>query len=77
MRKNITLEQIRTDNPHFGTSVRVIAVAEYRSKYFDYTHRITFGSVDSYDPFFPDKIMDAWATYLWSPSKNQWDLGAN
>lgn len=79
-----TDKQIRNDNPHFGPVIRVVEpIAPYQSKEFDFTHSIVVGAknseiedIDYKGNIFIRKV-DAWATYLWSPSKCKWVLGAN
>ena len=79
--EQLTESQIRADNPHFGPVIRQIEeIQTYNSKTFDFTHTQTVGAKNSVMPGYgiePDIIVDSWATYLWSPSKNIWVLGAN
>ncbi len=72
--------QIRNDNPYFGPVIRIVEPIEsYKSVDFDFTHKITVGAHGSkFDQ--PDgsfSFIDAWATYLWSPSRKEWCLGAS
>ena len=74
----LTDEQIKKDNPHFGPKVRIVEpIKPYESKNFDFKFSQTVGAYDSRFECEPDDFFDAWATYLWSPSKNIWVLGAN
>ena len=73
----LTDERIRADNPHFGPIIRLIEEQAYRSKHFDFNFERTVGAHGSCFPDAPNRKFDAWATYLWSPSKNDWVLGAN
>lgn len=68
-------KQIRKDNPHFGPVIRVIEKRPYSSKEFDFNYLIVVGArnSESYD----NRKIDAWASYLYSPSKGKWVLGAN
>ena len=78
----LTEDQVRKDNPHFGSVIRLIEpIKSYTSNEFDFTHIQVVGAKNSTLSGFgilPDvKGHDAWATYLWSPSKKTWVLGAN
>lgn len=81
--QELTEQQIRSDNPHFGPVIRLVEEGAYLSRHFDYTYFLTVGARDSKIDWslIQDgsdiRTMDAWATYLWSPSKQHWDLGAN
>lgn len=73
----LTEEQIRKDNPHFGPVIRLIDEGPYHSGKFDFTYFKTVGAYRSKHEGEPEKLFDAWATYLWSPRRNKWVLGAN
>ena len=69
-------EQVRKDNPHFGPTIRTVtSIKPYHSRLYSFTYIQTVGAYDS-EGYYQQKI-DAWATYLWSPAKNEWCLGAN
>jgi hypothetical protein len=70
----LTEEQIKKDNPHFGPVIRFIE-AEPISGEGDFTLAITVGAHNS-KHMGGSRIFDAWATYLWSPAKG-WCLGEN
>jgi hypothetical protein len=73
--KALTLNQVLEDNPHFGHQIRVVESGPYKSAQFDFTEYKTVGSCDATAPWTSAHI-DAWATYLWSPTRG-WVLGAN
>lgn len=70
-------EKIRVDNPHFGPEIRMIEEGPYESEVFDFTHYRTVGAHGSKHAHDPSWTFDAWATYLWSPSRQEWCLGEN
>ena len=75
-----TENQIREENPHFGPVIRTVEpISPYQSKHFDFTYKVIVGAHESNiecgDGTYA--IVDAWATYLWSPSRDKWCLGAN
>ena len=82
-REKLTEELIRKENPHFGPKIRVIEEGPYKSKRFDFNYMITVGAYDSEVDFSLEqdgskiKLIDAHATFLWSPTKKRWVLGAN
>jgi len=74
----LTEDIIRRDNPHFGPVIRVVEEVEpYTSEGFDFSFKITVGAHHSKFMDEPNTLIDAWATYLWSPSCDEWVLGAN
>lgn len=72
--KDLSERQIFEDNPHFGKQLRLVESAPHVSRYGDWTWRKTVGSADAN---LDGHTVDAWATYLWSPSQQRWYLGAN
>ena len=74
----LTEEQIRRDNKHFGPVIRIVEpVTPYKSKAFKkLTHTVTVGAVKSYIDH-GEAPIDAWASYLWNSETGQWVLGAN
>uniref|UniRef100_A0A6H1ZRS2 Uncharacterized protein n=1 Tax=viral metagenome TaxID=1070528 RepID=A0A6H1ZRS2_9ZZZZ len=78
MPTELTNERIRQDNPHFGPVIRTVeSIKPYQSPHFDFTQKVVVGAENSGWPEEPGRQFDAWATYLWSPSRNDWCLGAN
>ena len=78
--KALEEQQIRRDNPHFGPDIRLIEEGPYKAEgktLFDFTHYRTVGAHGSEHEEAPGRKFDAWATYLWSPSRHEWCLGAN
>ena len=73
--KELTEMRIRQDNPHFGPVLRVVEEGPYESEDFDFTFLKVVGAEGSKCP--QRGSLDARASYLWSPSKNDWVLGAN
>jgi Fe-S cluster assembly iron-binding protein IscA len=83
-REKLTEELIRKENPHFGPKIRVIEEGSYESKCgFDFDYFITVGAQDSKIDMSLEQdgsevqIVDAHATFLWSPKERRWVLGAN
>lgn len=75
-------DQIRSDNPHFGPEIRIVEnIIPYDGNFKDrFSHQITVGAHSSViEAFagFPEKIVDAWATYLYDTKQQRWVLGAN
>ena len=78
--KELTEEIIRSDNPHFGPVIRNIEEGPCSSSIFDFTYYKTVGAHNSkmgHHITGESMMVDAWATYLWSPSKQEWILGSN
>ena len=71
----LTETQIRTDNPHFGPKIRLIDEGPCNNG--GYLFRKTVAAEGSRHAAEPGVFFDAWATYLWSPIKKEWVLGAN
>jgi hypothetical protein len=69
----LTEEQIRKDNPHFGPVIRFIEAKTISEG--DFTLVVTVGAHNSKHAEEP-RIFDAWATYVWSTVRG-WCLGAN
>lgn len=60
-------EQVRRDNPHFYGRVISFGVEKYESSRFDFIHKQMVGCRGN----------KSRAIYLWSPSRDEWCLGAN
>ena len=60
-------KQIRKDNPHFEGDLIFKHIEPYKSKEFDFIALQLVACTGN----------NAQASYLWSPSQNNWVLGAN
>jgi len=77
---DLSEDQIRADNTHFGDDLHVIyeESGEYTGQGADskYSHYLTIASADSH--IFGLGIKgEAYATYLWNTETQKWILGGN